>query len=315
MEKSSFPILKSWTLTGVKADVWLVELREYVGTILPALLHRMIGNDEVERLLIPALEITEILVMAPENLNNEANRARAKMYTDEQALIRRVTMAVQQALPDQELANLKATTAAGVPFTLTTLYTAFKNRRCIRNPMQASKLKNEIEAIAYRMGDDVEGLIGQIRILDSALDAAADGVYARGEESKVHGLLGTLKNWPHRDTWIKDLRGHDVTFKEYADMAVLIQYDLPIEEGFGLNAVASGPTAPVGSEVKKLQDKIGQLEATIARLSTKSTATRNKPTNPCHKHPEGVHTWQNCSENPESANYGKSYGERRRTKK
>lgn len=315
MEKSIFPKLKTWTLEGIKPDVWLVELRGYVGTILPGLLHQMIGEGEVERLQIPALEITDVLVVAPENLNNEANRARAKMYTEEQALIRRVTMAVQQALPDQEMANLKATVAVGVPFTLTALYTAFKNRRCIRNAVQASKLKHEIEAIAYRVGDDVEGLIGRIRILDAALDAAADGIYARGEESKVHGLLGTLKNWPHRDTWLKDLRGHAVTFQEYADMAVLIQHDLPIEEGLGLNAVTSGPTAPTGTELKQLQDKIVQLEAKIARISTKSATSRAKPTNPCHKHPGGVHTWENCSENPESANHGKSYKERQSAKK
>ena len=312
MDRNAFPTRTAWSKEGPYADVWLLEVRSFVGTILPGLLHRMIGAAEVLRLQLPALNITEVLTEAPENLGNETNRARAKVYSDEQALIRRVTMAVQQALPEQELANLRASVAVGEPFNLTTIYATFKIRRCIQNATQASRLKDDIAAITYRMGDDVEDIIGRIRILDAALNSAAVGIYARGEESKVHGLLNTLKTWPHRDTWIKDLRGRPFTFQTYSDMAVQIQHELPLNDGLKLNSVAPGPA---GSEVKELQDKIIKLEATISRISSKSVATRTKPSNPCHKHPNGVHTWDNCSENPESANHGKSYKERQSAKK
>ena len=255
MEKSSFPTLDPWSKETKKPDVWLVELRTFVGTVLPGLLYRMIGEEEVARLHLPALGITEVLINAPENLNNEANRAQAKLFKEEQDLIRRVTTTVKRALPDGEMANIEASMVpAGAPVTLTSLYETFKARKCIQSAEQATDLKKEIAAIMYRHGDDIEVIVGRIRILDSALDAAANGRFRRDQAAKIDGLINTLASWPNKQEWKRGLRGQEFEFQVWATVAINTERDFPIEEPAMLNAVKADPTTEsLLAEIKLLK--------------------------------------------------------------
>ena len=89
-------------------DLWIGKARNAVGVVGTGILHWMLGEGDVARLNLPALGITEILVEAPDNLNNEANRAQARLFTAQAETIRRVTAMVKAALPDEELANIEA---------------------------------------------------------------------------------------------------------------------------------------------------------------------------------------------------------------
>jgi hypothetical protein len=308
MEKSTFPRLESWTKDGKRPDVWMVGVRTFVGTVLPGLLHRMIGEDEVARLHLPALGITEALVTAPDNLNNEPNRAQAKMFKEEQDLIRRVTTAVKAALPDGEMANIEASMVpAGAPVTLSALYETFRARKCIQTAEQAAELKREITGIVYRHGDDIEVILGRIRILDSALEAAANGRFQRDQAAKIDGLINTLAAWPNKQTWKRELRGQEFSFQVWANEAIITERDFPVEEPAMLSAVKADPTTEsLLAEIKLLK---------TALQGAKPSSRRTQPHKPCKKHPKGVHTWDECSENPDSVNHGKTWKERKEVDK
>jgi hypothetical protein len=297
------PTLVPWT-REMKPDLWIGRARNAVGVVGNGILHWMLGEGDVARLNLPALGITEVLIEAPDNLNNEANRAQSRLFTAQAETIRRVTAMVKAALPDEELANIEASMVPpGAPVTLPGLYAAFKARKCIQTADQAMTLKREITAIVYRHGDDIEAIMGRIRILDSALEAAADGRFKREEASKIDGLLNTLASWPNKQEWKREIRGLEFTFQVWADEAIKTEREFPVEEPATLSAVKAGPsTESLLAEIKQLK---------LALQGAKPAARKDPPIHPCKRHPKGMHTWEDCSENPASVNHGKTWKERK----
>jgi len=319
MEKGSMPELTPWTKQGMRGDLWLIELRSFAATVHPGLLHLMVGPEQVVKLKLPELGITEVLLTPPANFANAEAREQGRAFKAEQEVIRRAVAHVIAALPAGEVANMRLANEPGAVLNMTTIYSTFRRTQCIRTPQQAAVLYQEIDQLMYRHGDDVEVLIGRMRLLDSALDAAGDGSLGKNDTGKIISLNGMLVNWPNRNKWLREIRElAEPTFRHQALEAIRISQDFPVGDASTLSAVRPlhAPSPAVnnndGSEVAKLRAEIAKLKA---ERSGDGGRSREKKVNKdgsrgCKKHPMSTtHSNDECSANPASANFGKSWKE------
>ena len=316
------PDLTPWTKQGMRGDLWLIEVRSFAATVHPGLLHLMVGPEQAEKLNLPKLGITETLLKPPANFATAEAREQGRAYKAEQELIRRALAHVIAALPAGEVANMRLTNEPGAVLDLPTIYRTFRRTQCIRNPQQAAVLYQEIDQLMYRHGDDVEVLIGQMRLLDSALDAAGDGSLGKNDTGKVISLNGLLVNWPNRNKWLREV--HEMaepTFRNQALEAIRIAQDFPVGDASTLAAVRTPHTPSTaanktgGSEVEQLRAEIAKLKAERNNKTGDKGRGREKKVNKdgsrgCKEHPlSTTHSYDECTANPTSANYGKTWKE------